>query len=222
MDIADYWLEDIHPIRSDLYEILSDYFFLLRANEDMLKYMKESLTVCIKFWGPDSSQAGLKQYELADRYLRAGKKKESVEFFFKAKENFELNKTMTNKHGLSLIKLASIYLSDLDYDKATDFAQQSIKSFEEYERKIKSSGIYNEPYKIKSYEILGRVYEICDRRSDYKDMALSCARKFNSTKNQVVYEQMVRICLASAIFKSNNDRCESFFKLVESVYPNSR
>jgi hypothetical protein len=44
----------------------------------------------------------------------------------------ELNKTKTNKHGLSLMKLASIYLSDLEYEKALELAQQSIKSFEDY------------------------------------------------------------------------------------------
>jgi hypothetical protein len=48
-------------------------------------------------------------------------------------------------------------------------------------------------------------------------MALQCARKFNATKNHEVYEQMVRICVAASIFKANNDRSESFSKLVESV-----
>jgi hypothetical protein len=33
---------------------------------------------------------------------------------------------------------------------------------------------------------------------------------------------MIRICLASAIFKSNNDRCESFLKLVQSIMSDSR
>ena len=41
-----------------------------------------------------------------------------MEYFYKAKENMEANKTKTNKHGLSLMKLASIYLSDLEYEKA--------------------------------------------------------------------------------------------------------
>jgi hypothetical protein len=47
--------------------------------------MKESLNICNKFWGANSSQTGLKQYELADRFLRAGKKKDALECFFKAK-----------------------------------------------------------------------------------------------------------------------------------------
>lgn len=85
------------------------------------------------------------------------------------------------------MKLASIYLSELDYEKALEFAQQSIKSFEDYEKKVNSNGIYNEPYKIKSFEILARIYEICDRRSEYKDLALTCARKFNQTKNRDVF-----------------------------------
>jgi hypothetical protein len=85
MEIADYWLEEMHPIRSDLFEILSDYYSILGVNEEMIKYMKDSLTICVKFWGDSSIQTGLKQYELADRYLRAGKKKESLESFYKAK-----------------------------------------------------------------------------------------------------------------------------------------
>lgn len=40
MEIANYWLEEIHPIRSDLFEILSDYHSILGSTEDMLKYMK--------------------------------------------------------------------------------------------------------------------------------------------------------------------------------------
>lgn len=33
---------------------------------------------------------------------------------------------------------------------------------------------------------------------------------------------MMRICLASAIFKSNNDRCTSFLKLVQSIVGDGR
>jgi hypothetical protein len=41
----------------------------------------------------------------------------------------EENKTKTNKLGLALMKTASIYLSDLEYDKAVEYAQLSIKKF---------------------------------------------------------------------------------------------
>lgn len=44
----------------------------------------------------------------------------------------EQNKTKTNKIGLTYMKLASIYLSDLEYEKAIEYAQMSNKSFEEY------------------------------------------------------------------------------------------
>lgn len=62
MEIADYWLEEIHPIRSDLFELLSDYFSILGLNEEMLKNMKDSLIICTKFWGSNSAQVGYKQY----------------------------------------------------------------------------------------------------------------------------------------------------------------
>lgn len=74
MSISDYWLDENHPIRSDLLEVLSDYYSILGANEDMVKFMKDSLTIASKFWG-SNSQTGMKQYELADRYLRGGRKR---------------------------------------------------------------------------------------------------------------------------------------------------
>ena len=100
-------------MRSELLESLSEYYAILGSHDDTIKYMKLSLMIYIKFWGGNSSQVGLKHYELADKYLRAGKKAEAIEHFTKAKENIELNKTKTNKYGLSLMKLASIYLSNL-------------------------------------------------------------------------------------------------------------
>ena len=53
------------------------------------------------------------------------------------------NKTKTNKLALSHLKLASIYLSDLEYQKAIHFAKESIHCFEEYEKEVKSRGIFN-------------------------------------------------------------------------------
>ena len=62
MALADYWVEEIHPFRSDLLEVLSDYYSLLGINQDMIKFMKDSLTLCVKFWGNMAPQTGLKQY----------------------------------------------------------------------------------------------------------------------------------------------------------------
>ena len=47
-------------------------------NEEMIKYMKDSLLIATKFWGQSSAQTGLKLYQLADRYLRICKKKEAI------------------------------------------------------------------------------------------------------------------------------------------------
>jgi len=43
-------------MRSDLFEILSDYFSVLGSNDDMLRYMKDSLTIGVKFWGNNTKQ----------------------------------------------------------------------------------------------------------------------------------------------------------------------
>ena len=32
MQIADYWIDEIHPVRSDLLEVLSDYYSILGDN----------------------------------------------------------------------------------------------------------------------------------------------------------------------------------------------
>jgi tetratricopeptide (TPR) repeat protein len=151
MEIADYWLDEIHPVRSDLLEVLSDHYSRLEMHEEMIRFMKDALNISVKFWGPGAEQTGIKEYQLADRYLRAGMKKQATEVFLKAKENMLHNKTKTNKLGLANVKLAAIFLSDLDYQKALQHAKDSITHFEDYERKIKSLGIYNEPYKIKAY-----------------------------------------------------------------------
>ena len=151
MEISDYWLDENHPARSDLLQTLSDYYSLLGMQEDMIKFMKDSLLTCSKFWGPDAEHTGIKQYELADRYLKANKKKEALQYFLRAKDNIQHNKTKTNKLGLTHLKLASIYLSDLQYQKASSYARDSINIFDDYERKIKSFGLYNQPYKIKAY-----------------------------------------------------------------------
>lgn len=58
-----------------------------------------------------------------------------------------------------------------------------------------------EGYKIKTYEVLSRAYEINNKKEEIKEMASQCARKFNKSKVEWTFEQMVRICLASAIFR---------------------
>ena len=56
----------------------------------------------------NAQQTGLRQYEMADRYLKANRKRQASDLFHKAKDNMIKNKTKTNKLGLSYIKLASI------------------------------------------------------------------------------------------------------------------
>ena len=65
-------------------------------------------------------------------------------------------------------------------------------------------------YKIKTYEVLARAYEISVRRGELKDMALICARKFNRATMEWTYEQMARICLAASIFYHSLERCQTF------------
>ena len=102
---------------------------------------------------------------MADKLLRAHRKREAADLFNKSIENMQKNKTKTNKLGLAHLKLASICLSDLEYQRAIMLSRQSLLAFEDYEKATGSIGFLNEPHKVKAYELLARVFEICDQRS---------------------------------------------------------
>lgn len=61
--------------------------------------------------------------------------------------------------------------------------------------------------------MLSRAYEISEKREELKEMAYACARKFNRSRSEWAFEQMLRICLASAIFRHPQERCEKFAEL---------
>ena len=44
-------------------------------------------------------------------------------------------------------------------------------------------------------------------------MAVICAKKFNKSKMEWTYEQMVRICLAATIYNHTPERCQYFLSL---------
>ena len=56
--------------------------------------------------------------------------------------------------------------------------------------------------------MLARSYEISSRKTELKDMALICARKFNKASMEWTFEQMARICLAATIFYHSTERCQ--------------
>ena len=47
-----------------------------------------------------------------------------------------------------------------------------------------------------------------------KELATLCAKKFNNSTNEWVFEQMLRICVASVIYRSPNQQCVSFIALL--------
>ncbi len=74
-----------------------------------------------------------------------------------------------------------------------------------------------EAYKIKTYEVLSRAYEINERKEELINMALDCAKKFNRSRSEWTFEQMLRICLAAVIFKYPNEKCELFLSFIDKV-----
>jgi hypothetical protein len=50
---------------------------------------------------------------------------------------------------------------------------------------------------------LSRAYEINEKSEELKEMALLCAKKFNRSRSEWTFEQMLRICLAAVIYHSS-------------------
>lgn len=73
--------------------------------------MKEALSKTIKCCGTQSRKAGTKYYELGERELRAGRKKEALENFNKAKANMVANKNSSIKYPMLLMRVSSLHLN---------------------------------------------------------------------------------------------------------------
>lgn len=73
--------------------------------------MKESLSRCIRVCGPQSKHTGIKYFDLGERELKAGRKKEALESFLKAKSNMEANKIQTVKYPQLMLRVAAVQLN---------------------------------------------------------------------------------------------------------------
>ena len=126
--------------------------------------MKEALSKTIRSCGVQSRRAGNKYYELGERELKAGRKKEALDSFSKAKANMLANKNATIKYPLLLMRLASLHLNSGDIEGCIEGALDSIKQFDEYDKNSGAPSL-TEGYKIKTYEVLARAYEISLKRT---------------------------------------------------------
>ena len=134
----------------------------------------------------------------------------------KAKANMLANKNTSIKYPLLLMRLASLNLNSGDIEGAIEGSLDSIRQFDDYDKKSGSLSL-TEGYRIKTFEVLARSYEISSRKADLKDMALICARKFNKASMEWTFEQMVRICLAATIFYHSTERCQVFLGLCSKL-----
>jgi len=106
--ISDYWLEDGHLYQADLIELLSNFYASTGNTEESINYMKEALSKTIKSCGSQSKQAGSRYYELGERQLKAGNKKEALDSFSKAKTNMLANRSNSINYPLLLMRTASL------------------------------------------------------------------------------------------------------------------
>lgn len=125
-------------------------------NDECINFMKESLSLCIRSCGAQSRQAGVKYYEMAIRELKAGKKKEALDNFQKARVNMESHQNTVGKYSILLMKLAELYLNNGKIDDCIEHSSKAIRSFDDNEKKS-GNKIY-EKHKIKAFEILSRAY----------------------------------------------------------------
>lgn len=143
-----------------------------------------------------------------------GHKKEALDNFSKAKANMESNQNQSIKYPQLLMRLAALQLNSGSVEACIEGALQAIRQFEEYDKHSGSNGMLTEGYKIKTFEILSRAYEINEKKEELRDMALLCAKKFNRSRSEWTFEQMLRICLAAVIFRNSLENCETFLKLL--------
>lgn len=92
--------------------------------------MKESLNNCVKICGAQSRQAGSKYYELGERQLKVGHKKEALDNFIKAKVNMESNQNQSLKYPQLLMRLAALHLNNGNIDNSIEGSLQAIRQFE--------------------------------------------------------------------------------------------
>lgn len=78
LQMTDYWVEEGHLAYCNFLELLSDFYAAQGNAEESVKVMKESLTRCLKVCGTQSKQAGNKYYELGERELKVGHKREAI------------------------------------------------------------------------------------------------------------------------------------------------
>jgi hypothetical protein len=76
--LSEFWLEDGHVFQTDLLQLLSDFYSSQGNYEESINFMKEALSKTIRTCGTQSRGAGNKYYELGDRELKAGRKKEAL------------------------------------------------------------------------------------------------------------------------------------------------
>lgn len=70
-----------------LYQLLSDFYTAAGNGEESVNFMKEALSRCIRVCGAQSKAAGNKYYELGEKELKAGRKREAMESFNKSRQN---------------------------------------------------------------------------------------------------------------------------------------
>ena len=79
------------------------------------------------------------------------------------------------------MNLALLNLNSGNIEKCIEFSIQAEKNFQHFK------GRDWDRESIKTYEILGRAYEISESRNEMRDMALRVALKFNRNKNPVIF-----------------------------------
>ena len=109
--------------------MLSDYYLTMGSGEESINCMKESLSRCLRNSGPHSIHAAHKYYDLGERELKAGRKREALDNLQKAKVNMESHKISSLKYPQLLMRLAALHLNNGNLEQSTEIAMKAVKEF---------------------------------------------------------------------------------------------
>lgn len=69
---------------------------------------------------------------------------------------------------------------------------------------------------------MSRAFEISGKKEDLKEMAQLCGKKFNRSKSDWTFEQMLRICTTAVICRNPIEKCQHFMRFIKKTIDEER
>lgn len=89
------------------------------------------------------------------------------------------------------MKIAGLHLNFGEIEECISKCLQSLKKAED--QKVPDY------YLIRTYEMLGRAYELNGDYEELKDISILCCKVFNKSRDKFVFDQMIRLSVTGAL-----------------------